>query len=437
MVRRSTKLLLMIAAVFVVALVGWFTIPHASAPAAQAESGGDRNQAASANGGKAAQGGRQAAQATESGPPPAPVLVAEAQTQDVPIVIRGIGSVLAYNTVAVKSRVDGNIVKVGFNEGQFVHAGDLLMQVDPRPFQAQLDQAVANQGKDAANLENARRDLARYAALLPSQLAVTRQQYDTQRALVAQLEAAVKSDEAAVETARLNLDYSSIRSPIDGVTGLRQVDIGNLVQASAMTTLVVVAQIRPIGVVFTIPERDLGRLRERLTPQGLPVLAFNGDDDKQVAAGVLSVLNNQVDQSTGMVTLKAAFPNEDAALWPGEFVNAHLVLDIVKNGVTVPSGAIQMGPQGAFVYLVKPDSTAEARSVTVVQTEDSAALIGKGLAAGDRVVVSGQDKLATGTKVAVQQGAPGQSIAKETQLGLEGIGTSGTTSGPVGGISPR
>lgn len=260
---------------------------------------------------------------------PVPVLAAAAASEDVPIIIRGIGNVVAFNAVAVKSRVDGDITKILYREGQQVQKGAALIQIDPRPYQAQLDQATANQGKDEANLENARRDLARDAALLQTQLAVTRQQYDTQKALVAQLEAAVKSDEAAVEAAQLNVDYTTIHSPIDGVVGLQLVAIGNLVQAGAANPLVQIAQIKPIGMTFTVPERELDRIRRAAAQTQLTVLAFNGDDNRELAQGTLTVINNQVDQATGTITLKVIFPNRDAALWPGEFVNAHLVLQTV------------------------------------------------------------------------------------------------------------
>ena len=208
---------------------------------------------------------------------------------------------------------------------------------------------------------------------------MTRQQYDTQQALVTQLQATVQSDQAQIDAAQLNLDYASVRSPIDGITGLRLVDVGNLVQASAATALVVVTQIKPIAVVFAVPERDLDRVRQRTGQAKLPVLAFNGDDNRQVSEGTLTLVNNQVDQTTGTVTLKAIFPNQDAALWPGEFVNAHLVLDTVKNGTVVPAAAVQMGPTGTFVYVIRPDSTVEARPVTVTQVEANRALIDKGV----------------------------------------------------------
>jgi membrane fusion protein, multidrug efflux system len=368
-----------------------------------------------------------------------PVFAAAAEAKDFPIIVRGIGTVEAFNTVTVKSRVDGNIVQIAFTEGQFVHAGDLLVQIDPRPYQTQLAQAEANKAKDQANLENALRDLARLEVLVQNQLAATRQQYDSQRAMVAQLEAAVQSDQAQIDAAKLNVAYSTITSPISGITGLRLVDIGNLVQASAATPLVVVTQIKPIYITFTVPERGLDRIRLAMNRRALSVLAFNGDDNRQVSAGVLKVVNNTVDQNTGTVTLKAEFANQDTALWPGEFVNAHLVIEVVKNGVTVPTGAVQMGPTGPLVYVIESDSTVDPRSVKVTDVDNDTVLIGKGVKVGDKVVVSGQTNLSPGIKVAVQPGSPGEMVAREPEIGPEGVGSTGVTTGPggIGGIKPR
>jgi membrane fusion protein, multidrug efflux system len=415
-VRRSVKLLLMLAVIVAAAAGVWWLASPTGQSAVAAEEQGQKTSR-----------------------PPVPVLAGTASVKDFPIVVRGIGSVQAFNTVTVKSRVDGNIVKVGFVEGQSVRKGDLLMQIDPRPYQAQLEQAEANQAKDQANLANARRDLARYAALLPSQLATTRQQYDTQKALVDQLSAAVQADGAQIDAARLNVLYSAVTSPIDGVTGLRLVDIGNLVQASAATPLVVVTQIKPIYVTFTVAERELDRIRAAMARHPLAVLAYNGDDSKELSKGALQLVNNTVDQATGTVTLKAQFANQDAALWPGEFVNAHLVLDVVKNGVTVPLGSVQMGPTGPFVYVIKSDSTVAVDRVTVVDVENGMALIGKGLQAGAKIVLSGQAGLAPGAKVIVKPGAPGAIVAQEPEIGPEGVGSTGVTtgSGGISGVTPR
>ena len=390
-----------------------------------------------------AQAGSQTAQ--QAGAQPAqqkravPVLATAATAKDFPIIIRGLGSVQAFNTVTVKSRVDGQITQVGFQEGQYVKSGDLLMQIDSRPYQAQLAQANANKAKDQATLENAQRDLARLATLLQTQLAATRQQYDTQKALVEQLTATVQADQAQIDAAKLNVEYSTVRSPIEGITGLRLVDVGNLVAASGGTPLVVVTQIKPIFVTFTVPERDLVLVRQTMAKHPVTVLAFDSEDSRQLSEGKLTLVNNAVDQASGTVTLKSVFQNQDAALWPGEFINAHLVIDTVKNGVTAPAATVQMGPTGPFVYLIKPDNTVEARPVTVTQVESGTALIGKGLAVGDKLVASGQAGLTPGVQVAVQQGQPGEMNAKQPEIGPEGVGSTGINTAPSGAgeIKPR
>jgi multidrug efflux system membrane fusion protein len=410
------KLMLMLGAVAAVGLAGWLIASRGSEVAKAAPESG-------------AQGGNQAV----------PVFVAKAQSKDVPIILRGIGAVQAYNQVSVKSRVEGNIVAVDYKEGQAVHIGDLLIQIDPRPFQAALDQALGTQAKDQATLANAQLDLARYAAIVSSQLAVTRQQYDTQKALVAQLQGTGASDKAQVEAARVNLEYASIRSPINGIIGRRQVDIGNLVQANAATPLVVITQIQPIFVTFSVSGTDLTRVREALQNHPLAVEAYDGSDVNRLAVGRLTLVDNQVNQTTGMVLLKATFQNEKTLLWPGEFVNAHLVLDTVENGVTIPVSAVQIGPSGSFVYAVKPDSTVAMQKVAVTQIEANTALIGSGLSTGDEVVVSGQNGLYPGVKIAAKQGTPGQMNASQPEIGPEGVGSTGVNTPPpgAGGINPR
>jgi membrane fusion protein, multidrug efflux system len=350
--------------------------------------------------------------------PPVPVYVTKVQSANVPIPIRGIGEVKAYNTVTVKSQVTGTIVNIAYRQGQTVHKGDLLVQIDPRPYQAQLEQAEANKAKDQANLENAKVILTRYATLLPTKLAVTQQQYDTQKATVDQLTAAVQADQAQIDAAKLNVTYSSITSPIGGITGLQLVDVGNLIEASSATPLVVVTQIKPIYVTFTVPEVDLDMIRQAMASHPLTVLAFNETDTKELSQGTLGVINNSVNRSTGTVELEAQFANADEALWPGRFVNAHLVLKIVKNGVIVPLAAVQTGPTGGFVYVVGQNSRVAAQPVTVLQTEAGIALIGKGLNSGEEVVTSGQFKLAPGVAVAAEPAPPGSG-----EIGLEGIGS--------------
>lgn len=344
-------------------------------------------------------------------PPGIPVTAERAKTQDVPIIIRGLGTVTAFNTVSVRSRVTGNITQVKFKEGQEVKTGDLLIQIDPRPFQAALDQANATRARDQATLDNARKDLARYATLLQKQFA-PEQQYATQFATVAADEATVRMDQANIDAAALNVEYSSIRSPIDGVTGIRQVDLGNLVQANG-AVLVVLTQIKPIYVIATVPEADIPRIRAALAQRSLTIDAFDADDQKQISRGHLDLVNNQVDQATGTVQLKAEFANSDEALWPGQFVNAHLVVETVHDGVTIPAAAVQNGIHGAFVFVVGENDTAQQRNITVRQTENNVALISAGLKAGELVVTAGQTQLRNGSKVRVQEGS-GSAVASRT-----------------------
>jgi membrane fusion protein, multidrug efflux system len=335
-------------------------------------------------------------------PPPAPVVVAIAQTRDVPIILRGLGTVVPYNAVAVHSRVEGSIVKVAFHEGQYVHKGDVLFELDPRPFQAALDQAKAVLARDQASLANAQADLQRYAALLKQSFA-PEQQYATQKALVAQDQANIQNDQAQIETAKLNLDYAVLRSPVDGITGIRLVDIGNLVQANSTQTLVNVTQIQPIYVQFSLPERQIPAIRASMAKAKPPVLAFDGTDRHQLAEGKLELIDNSVDQTTGMISARAVFQNADKALWPGQFVNAHLVLETVHNGITVPEAAVQPGPNGSYVYVVADDNRVEMHPVAVRQVEHDIALLSSGVAANDKVVILGQSKLQPGVKVVISK----------------------------------
>ncbi|MGB7125428.1 MAG: efflux RND transporter periplasmic adaptor subunit [Methylovirgula sp.] len=330
--------------------------------------------------------------------PPVPVLVATAKAEDVPIILRGLGTVTAYNTVPLKSRVEGAVTEINFKEGQDVKTGDLLIQLDPRPYEAALAQAKANLAKDQAALANAQVDLQRYAKLLTQNFA-PEQQYATQKALVDQDQATIQADQAAIRAAALNVDYASIRSPVDGVTGIRQVDLGVMIQANSTQTLVVVTQIEPIYVIFTLPEADIGRVREAMAKARLRVLAYASNDQKEIAEGGLNLVDNSVNQTTGTVRLKAEFANKDRSLWPGQFVNAHLVLRTIRDGVTVPTAAIQTGPNGPFAYVAGNDSKVHMRPITVAQTENNRALIAAGLKAGERVVVAGQYRLDEGTKV--------------------------------------
>ncbi len=333
-------------------------------------------------------------------PKAVPVLAAKATARDVPIILRGLGTVTAFNSVALRSRVAGNITRVNFREGQVVHTGDLLIQLDPRPYEAALDQAKANLARDQAALANAKVDLTRYADLLRRNFS-PEQQVATQKTTVAQDEAAGQADQAAIQAAQLNVDYAALRSPIDGVTGIRQIDIGNLIQANSQQNLVTITQIQPIYVIFTLPEADIDRVRQAMSKGTLAIQAYAADDTRMIAEGKLDLIDNTVDLTTGTVKLKAEFANADRTLWPGQFVNAHAVLSTVHDGVTVPSDAVLTGPKGTFAYLIDASSSISIQPVKVLQTEDNSVLIGSGLKIGDEVVTAGQFRLQPGAKVKV------------------------------------
>src|SRR5215472_8593545 len=310
----------------------------------------------------------------------------------------GIGTVQAYNMVALKSRVDGQIVRVDFKEGQDVKAGDPLFQIDPRPYQAALDQAQASKQKDEAQLAGAQLDLERYEKLIGTGYQ-TRQSYDNQKATVAQLQAAIKGDEAQINTAKLNLSYADIRSPIDGRLGARLVDKGNLVHANDNNALVMITEVKPIFVSFTLPQETLDDVRENHKRSPLAVYAYTGDSKTKLAEGKLTLIDNAIDQATGTIHLKARFDNEDERLWPGQFVSLRVVLSTRSNVATVPSQTVQNGPNGSYAYVIKPDNTVERRDVDVASIQDGIAVVTKGLATGERVVVDGQDRLTNGARV--------------------------------------
>lgn len=343
-----------------------------------------------------------AAAAVRAGQAPVPVVGGKVGRKDVPIYLDGLGTVQAFNTVTVRARVDGQLQKVMFTEGQDVRAGDLVAQIDPEPFRTQVAQAVAKKGQDAAQLANAQIELKREAALLEAKID-SQQVYDTAQALVNQLDAAVKADEAAIDSAQVQLNYTTINSPIDGRTGIRLVDQGNIVHATDTNGLVVITQLKPISVVFTLPEQTLGEIHKQMESGELGVLAVDRDNSTTLDSGKLSVVDNQIDTTTGTIKLKAEFPNEHLRLWPGQFVNARLHLTTSKDAIVVPAQVIQRGPDGAFAFVIKQDGTnemtAETRPVTVTQIEDGQALIEKGLDFGETVVVDGQYRLQDGTKV--------------------------------------
>jgi membrane fusion protein, multidrug efflux system len=343
------------------------------------------------------------AAAKDAPPPPAvPVSAQKAVARDMPVDVRGIGTVQAFNSVSIKSRVDGQIVKVDFTEGQEVKAGDLLYEIDPRSFQAALAQANAARAKDEAQLVSVQADLKRDEELVAHSFQ-TRQAYDQQKALVAQVQASIAGDAAQIATAQLNLDYAQIRSPIDGRTGARLVDIGNLVHASDNAALVTIVELRPIFVSFTEPQSAFEAIRTSQARAAIAVAALTPSGQKVLAEGKLSLIDNQIDQASGTIHLKAEFANRQETLWPGEFVNLRLQVDILKNAVTVPARAIQQGPDGPYLFVVKDDMTVENRTVAVTQTENDMTVISKGLAAGETVVVDGQYRLDDGVRVSLQQ----------------------------------
>lgn len=328
-----------------------------------------------------------------------PVAVATAERRDVPVYLKGLGSVTASNTVSVKSREDGQLAQVNFREGQHVNKGDLLAVIDPRPFQVALEQAQANLFRDQAQLKDARLNYERFKNLFEDSGGISKQQVDTQRASAEQLEGAVRADQAQIDNAKLNLVYSHITAPISGRIGLRLVDVGNMVHASDTNPLLVITQLQPIAVLFTLPEDSLHNVSQHMHKGTLPVEAYSRDDQTQLATGKLLTIDNQIDQSTGTGRLKAMFDNPDDALWPNQFVNVRLLLETHKGSITIPSVAVQTGPQGSYVFTVKPDKTVAVSPVTVSFTQNNVASIASGVAAGDVVVVDGQDKLQSGSKV--------------------------------------
>ncbi len=339
---------------------------------------------------------------------PIPVLVATAEQKDVPIYLDALGTVQAFNTVTVKAMVDGPLNTVNFTEGQDVKKGDVLAQIDPRTYQAALDQAVAKKAQDEAQLANARLDLARYTKLVANNY-TSAQQADTARAQVAQLEAQVKQDQAQIDSARTQLSYTTIASPLDGRTGMRQVDAGNIVHASDTTGIVMLTQLQPISVVFTLPQQTLPQVAKAMAQGAAKVLAYSqgatGSQAGLLDTGRLTVLDNQVDPTTGTIKLKATFPNPGYRLWPGAFVGAQVQVDTATNAVVVPPAAVQRGPRGAYVYVVNADGSTTRRDVTVGHEDAQQSIIAEGVKTGDKVVVDGASRLNDGSKVSIVQPA--------------------------------
>ena len=356
----------------------------------------------------------------QSGPPaasalPAPALPVTAGTvtiKDFPIDRVGLGTVQAYNTVIIKVRVDGEVQKIAFLEGQDVQQGDLLAQIDPRPYQALLEQAQADKARDAALLANAKLDLDRYSSLAVKDYA-THQSVDTQKALVAQYQAAIQHDQAVIDNAQVQLGYTTITSPLTGRTGIRLIDQGNIVHASDAGGLVVITQLKPIAVIFTLPQQYLSEIVDAMRRGPAVVVAYDQDNLVELGEGHLELIDNQIDQGTGSVRLKAIFPNDDARLWPGEFVNARLRLD-VRHGAVVPDSVVQSGPNGIYAFVIRPENSVEVRPLSVAATQQGEALIAKGLSEGERVVVDGQYRLRPGARVVVSGPKPGAAGAEKT-----------------------
>lgn len=405
--RRIT--VLMIAAVVIAAVVGVYYMPQWQQTLAAVSKGGRRG-----------------------GPPasdPVPVLVAAARVADVPVYLDGVGTAKALNTVTVRSQVDGRIVDIFFTEGQDVPKGYVVAKIDPVTYQAAYDQTVAKKAQDEAQLANAKLDLDRYTRLAATN-AVNKQQLDTQRALVAQLEAQIKLDQAAIDNARAILSYTDIVAPIAGRTGIRLVDVGNLVRGAEANGIVILTQLRPISVFFSLPQQNLPALTRGMAEGKLPVDALTADGKSALDQGKVMVIDNQVDQTTGTVKLKAEFPNANLQLWPGQFVNVRVLIDTLRQVVVVPTAAVQRGPNGPFVYVLREGDTVTVRRVTLTQQDDVRAVVATGLQAGERVVTTGFSRLAEGARVAVSDAEDAGQITPEARPRPDGTrGTRGAEKG--------
>jgi membrane fusion protein, multidrug efflux system len=341
---------------------------------------------------------KQQQQAHAAGPRSISVAVAPVQQQDVPVYLSGLGTVTAFNTANIKSRIDGQIMRVNVREGQEVHKGELLIEIDSRPYEVQMAQMQAQLFRDQAQLRDAKLNLERYTALIPSG-SIAQQQVDTQRALADQLEGTVRNDQAQIDSAKLNITYCHITAPFDGRVGLRQVDSGNMVHASDANPMLILTQLHPIAVIFTLTEDLLPSVAQHMRKGTLEVDAFSRDDQTKLATGKLLTIDNQIDPTTGTAKLKAVFDNVDSRLWPNQFVNADLLLEMRKNSTVVPTAAILRGPQGPYVYAVNPDKTVQDHLVTISLTQGDTTVISAGVKPGDTVVTDGQDKLQTGSHI--------------------------------------
>jgi multidrug efflux system membrane fusion protein len=333
--------------------------------------------------------------------PAVPVTVTEAAVRDVSIYSHALGTVQALNTVAIRAQVNGQIVSINFRQGQEVHQGDVLAKIDPAPFKAALDQAIAKKSQDEAQLIAAQKDLARFKSLALKSYE-TQQNVDQQQAKVDTAKATIDADQAAIEAAQTQLDYATIAAPIDGVVGFRQIDVGNIIHTTDANPLTVLTQIKPTTVICTLPQSYLGLVREAMLRGEVKVSAFDQDGKNLLAEGKLLLINNQIDQTTSTIQLKAEFPNDDDRLWPGEFVRVRLLITTRKNVVTIPAVALQRGPEGYYVWVVKPDETVEQRPIEAFQADEDIVIATKGLNAGETVVLEGQSRLDVGTHVAIR-----------------------------------
>lgn len=388
---KRLVLLLLVAAVAGAVVVA--STRETQAPNQQAGGGGGGRR-----GGGGAPGGA-------GGQPPQPVLVGDVKVSDLPVVLEGVGTVRALNTVTVRAQVEGRIMRFAFKEGDQVKKGDLLVEIDPTTFKAALDQVVAKRQLTETQLANAKRDLERYGKTSPGVIA--QKTIDTQLAQVAQFEAQLRADDAAIASARATLDYTRVLSPLDGRTGIRQIDEGNIARASDANGLVVVTQLTPISVIFTLPQQQLGAVNKAMALGKVVAEALDGEGRAVLDRGTVAVVDNQVDQSTGTIKMKAEFENKNTQLWPGQFVNVRIVVDTLKQVVVVPTPAIQRGPLGPFVFAMTGEDTVTQRVVTVGMQTDTVSVITKGIAAGERVVTSGFTRLQDGSKVVVGRGAGG------------------------------
>jgi len=358
---------------------------------------------------------RTSAESPPPPPPPVPIVAGIVAQHDVPIYLTGVGTVIAYNTAIIHSQIQGQIVSINFTEGQAVHAGDLLAQIDPRPYQAQIEQLTANRDRDQAQLTNSLANLDRYTSLAQKGWA-TPQLQETQKAQVSQLQNAVKSDQALIDAANVQLSYTRLTAPFDGIAGIRQIDVGNIIHPTDPNGLVVVTQINPISLLFTLPETVLPQIQvqQQKTKSPLAVIAYNQDNTILLDQGTLGLVNNEIVQTTGSIQLKANFPNTAHRLWPGELVNARLVVDTRHDGLTVPASVVQEGPKGSYAYVINPDTSVEVRPIKVAQISEGQALIDSGLKANEQVVVDGQYKLQAGTRVTLLTGKAAEEAKAQT-----------------------